>query len=65
MTRPGIRDWFYHRARYATGSRFPARPGQTVEVIGDARRAGKAIPALQSAFAAALLGDPAALDERA
>ncbi|MCH2394654.1 NAD(P)-binding protein [Oceanibaculum sp.] len=64
MTRPGLRDWFYHRARYATGSRFPARPGQTVEVIGDARRAGKAMPAIQSAFAAALLGDPAALDER-
>lgn len=64
MTRPGLRDWFYHRARYATGSQFPARPGQTVEVIGDARRAGKAIPAIQSAFAAALLGDPAALDER-
>lgn len=64
MTRPGIRDWFYHRARYGTGNQFPARPGQTVEVIGDARRAGKAIPALQSAFAAALLGDPAAFDQR-
>lgn len=64
MTRPGLRDWFYHRARYATGSRFPVRPGQKIEVIGDARRAGKAIPAIQSAFAAALLGDPAALDER-
>lgn len=62
MTRPGIRDWFYHRARYATGSRFPTRYGQKIEVIGDARRAGKAIPAIQSAFAAALLGDPAALD---
>src|SRR5690606_22444928 len=66
MTRPDIRDWFYHRARYATGhatgSRFPTRYGQKIEVIGDARRAGKAIPAIQSAFAAALLGDPAALD---
>ncbi|MDM7946735.1 MAG: NAD(P)-binding protein [Oceanibaculum nanhaiense] len=68
MARPGIRDWFYHRARYATGhaagNRLAARPGQMIEVIGDARRAGKAIPAIQSAFAAALLGDPAALDER-
>ncbi len=68
MARPGLRDWFYHRARYGTGhatsDQLAARPGQTVEVIGDARRAGKAIPALQSAFAAALLGDPAAFDQR-
>lgn len=67
MNRPEIRDWFYHRARYATGhaagSQFPVRPGQTLEIIGDARQAGKATPAIQSAFAAALLGDPAALDE--
>ncbi|WP_086466060.1 NADH:flavin oxidoreductase [Oceanibaculum nanhaiense] len=68
MARPGLRDWFYHRARYGTGhatsDQLASRPGQTVEVIGDARRAGKAIPALQSAFAAALLGDPAALEQR-
>jgi len=54
---PALRDWFYHRARRATGERFEglARPGQTVIVIGDAVRAGKSKQAIASAFEAALL----------
>jgi len=52
-----VRDWFYHRARRATGDTFRAlaRPGQTVVVIGDAVQAGKSKPAISSAFEAALL----------
>jgi len=55
---PALRDWFYYRARRATGSRFEAlaRPGQKVVVIGDAARAGKSKQAIMSAFEAALLG---------
>ena len=54
-----VRDWFYHRARKATGERFRAlaRPEQKVVVIGDALAAGKSRPAIASAFEAALLGD--------
>ncbi len=54
---PALRDWFYYRARRATGGRFEglARPGQTVIVIGDAVRAGKSKQAIASAFEAALL----------
>jgi dimethylglycine catabolism A len=53
-----VRDWFYHRARVATGAslRKLARPEQKVMVIGDAAQAGKSRPAIASAFAAALLG---------
>jgi dimethylglycine catabolism A len=52
-----LRDWFYYRARRATGGdiRALARPGQTVTVIGDAARAGKSKQAIASAFEAALL----------
>jgi hypothetical protein len=55
---PAFRDWFYERARRATGDEFRrlARPGQKVMVIGDAARAGKSRPAIASAFEAALLG---------
>ena len=52
-----VRDWFYHRARRATGEtlRKLARPEQKVVIIGDAAQAGKSRPAIASAFAAALL----------
>ncbi len=55
---PKLRDWFYYRARRATGGRFKnlPRPGQRVTVIGDAVRAGKSKQAIASAFEAALLG---------
>jgi dimethylglycine catabolism A len=55
---PAFRNWFYERARRATGDDFRhlARPGQKVTVIGDAVRAGKSRPAIASAFEAALLG---------
>jgi dimethylglycine catabolism A len=55
---PRLRDWFYYRARRGTAERFRrlARPGQTVNVIGDAARAGKSKQAIASAFEAALLG---------
>ena len=55
---PGFRNWFIHR-RAATGDalRRLARPGQKVQVIGDALRAGKSKEAIASAFAAALLGE--------
>ena len=54
---PAFRNWFYERARRATGDDFRrlARPGQKVTVIGDAIRAGKSRPAIASAFEAALL----------
>ncbi len=55
---PAFRNWFYERARAATGDEFRrlAKPGQKVTVIGDAARAGKSRPAIASAFEAALLG---------
>ncbi len=55
---PALREWFYYRARRATGESFRpmAAPGQKVVVIGDAMRAGKSKPAIASAFEAALLG---------
>lgn len=54
---PAVRDWFYHRARKATGDAFKrlARPEQKIVVIGDAVQAGKSQPAILSAFEAALL----------
>lgn len=53
-----VRDWFYHRARAATGETLKAlaNPEQKVVVIGDALIAGKSRPAISSAFEAALLG---------
>jgi 2,4-dienoyl-CoA reductase-like NADH-dependent reductase (Old Yellow Enzyme family) len=52
-----LRDWFYFRARAATGDRFRllAGPNQSVLVIGDAARPGKSKEAIASAFEAALL----------
>jgi 2,4-dienoyl-CoA reductase-like NADH-dependent reductase (Old Yellow Enzyme family) len=57
MTNAKVRDWFYYRARRATGDDFVwlARPGQTVTVIGDAAQPGKSKEAIASAFDAALL----------
>ncbi len=54
---PKLREWFYYRARRATGERFKrlTRPGQNVVVIGDAATAGKSKQAIASAFEAALL----------
>jgi dimethylglycine catabolism A len=54
---PKLRDWFYFKARVATGMRLRAlvRPGQKVSIIGDALHAGKSKDAIASAFAAALL----------
>jgi dimethylglycine catabolism A len=54
---PKIRNWFYYKARVATGMhlRALARPGQKVSVIGDALHAGKSKDAIASAFEAALL----------
>jgi threonine dehydrogenase-like Zn-dependent dehydrogenase len=53
--RPALRDWFYTKARTATGSEVArlARPGQKVVVIGDAAAAGKSRAAILSAFEAA------------
>jgi 2,4-dienoyl-CoA reductase-like NADH-dependent reductase (Old Yellow Enzyme family) len=55
-----VRDWFYHRARRATGGALKvlARPEQSVVVIGDALSPGKSRPAIASAFEAALLSRP-------
>jgi dimethylglycine catabolism A len=59
FTSPKLRDWFYYKARIATGAHFRAlaRPEQKVSVLGDAVRAGKSKDAIASAFAAALLPD--------
>ena len=61
FARPAWRDWFYHRARRGTGPQIARAigPSRIVVTIGDARAAGKSKPAIESAFAAALLGDPA------
>jgi 2,4-dienoyl-CoA reductase-like NADH-dependent reductase (Old Yellow Enzyme family) len=60
FSKEAVRDWFYHRARKATGGRLKALAGpeQKVLVIGDALKAGKSRPAIASAFEAALLGAP-------
>jgi predicted NAD/FAD-dependent oxidoreductase len=57
FTSPKIRNWFYYRARIATGSRFQslAQSGRHVTIIGDAIKAGKSKDAIASAFEAALL----------
>jgi hypothetical protein len=57
LSHPRVREWFYHKARLATGKGHAmlARPGQKVVAIGDAVAAGKSKPAIASAFEAALL----------
>jgi len=49
---PGVRDWFYHRARGATGAVWRERLAGSacVTVIGDAFKAGKSREAIASAF---------------
>ncbi len=55
--REDLRDWFYHRARKASGAKIAAAIAGagsfTVEIIGDALAPGKSEPAIASAFAAA------------
>jgi dimethylglycine catabolism A len=60
--RASLRDWFYHRARRAGGEAVRRALGRLprVTVIGDALCAGKAKPAITSAFEAALAPEPAA-----
>lgn len=56
MCRPGLRDWFYHSARAATGPAIVVRLrdlGHSTEMIGDAARPGKTDAAIASAYAAA------------
>ena len=55
-----VRNWFYYRARSATGDtrHAPANPGQQVVVIGDAARAGTSQEAIASAFRAAYASQP-------
>ncbi len=53
---PHMRDWFYYKARRATGRDMARRLGPksfSTEIIGDAQRAGKTGEAVRSAFAAA------------
>ena len=56
LSAPSVRDWFYHRGRRTAGEtlRALARPGQKIDVIGDAVAAGKSQPAILSAFVAAV-----------
>jgi len=54
LSRPGLREWFYRRARRARDVPAPARPGQRVQVIGDARQPGKSKEAIADAYAAAM-----------
>ncbi|MCC7048777.1 MAG: hypothetical protein IT562_18825 [Alphaproteobacteria bacterium] len=54
MSRPGLRDWLYYRARAGRVRPSPARPGQRIELIGDARRPGKTKEAIADAFETAL-----------
>jgi hypothetical protein len=48
-----LRNWFYYRARHASGKNVKARlqGSYTIETIGDAIRAGKSEDAISSAFA--------------
>jgi 2,4-dienoyl-CoA reductase-like NADH-dependent reductase (Old Yellow Enzyme family) len=57
LSRADVRDWFYARARTATGptNRRLTRAGQRVQVIGDAAAPGKSQAAILQAFEAALL----------
>ncbi|MBL8703276.1 MAG: NAD(P)-binding protein, partial [Rhodospirillales bacterium] len=54
LSRPGLREWFYRRARRGRAAPAPARPGQIVHLIGDARLPGKSKEAIADACAAAL-----------
>jgi 2,4-dienoyl-CoA reductase-like NADH-dependent reductase (Old Yellow Enzyme family) len=57
LSKAALRGWLYERGRVPTGEtirRFTG-PGQRVLVIGDARKAGKSMAAVLSAFEAALL----------
>ncbi|WP_375572683.1 hypothetical protein ABWH93_06440 [Seohaeicola saemankumensis] len=56
MVRPSLRNWFYYRARKATGLASTERLrtlGFDVEIIGDADTPGKTSAAIASAYAAA------------
>ncbi|GAA4324428.1 hypothetical protein GCM10023144_05980 [Pigmentiphaga soli] len=57
-----LRDWLYYRARRPTGAAIArlAAPGQRVDVIGDAARAGKSRDAILSGYRAAYGEPPAA-----
>ncbi len=54
------RDWFYYRARSATGEAVKARlpAGISAEIIGDALAPGKGDAAITSAFHAAYASEP-------
>jgi 2,4-dienoyl-CoA reductase-like NADH-dependent reductase (Old Yellow Enzyme family) len=56
---PRLRQWLYYGARLGTGPEMRGliQPGQRVEIIGDAARAGKARDAIDGAFRAALLAE--------
>jgi dimethylglycine catabolism A len=60
MSRPAIRQWFYHRARRPSGDQWTKLlgRGRKLVVIGDAATPGKSGAAIASAYAAALLDDP-------
>lgn len=66
MARPPVRAWFYGPGRRATGAGLQrlTRPGQIVQVIGDARAPGKGDQAVRDAFETALMM-PAAAGARA
>ena len=53
MSRPGLRDWFYYRARRAARPEWSALGARRLAMIGDAARAGKSREAIESAFRAA------------
>jgi dimethylglycine catabolism A len=56
LARKSLREWFYYRARKATGPPLAALlpAGPVVEIIGDAHRPGRAREAIDSAVMAAL-----------
>ena len=56
----GVRDWFYYRARSATGEAVKARlpAGISAETIGDALSPGKGDAAIISGFHAAYASEP-------
>jgi 2,4-dienoyl-CoA reductase-like NADH-dependent reductase (Old Yellow Enzyme family) len=56
---PRVRKLLYYQLRRGSGQDMQrlGRPNQKVEVIGDAKRAGKAREAIDDAFRAALLAD--------
>jgi hypothetical protein len=58
-----LRDLFYHKARRGRGPAVvrKALPAE-VALIGDARQPGQAGQAIRRAYAAALLGDPGAIE---